>query len=205
MKCKYDRICQYCGESHGETPCTSKSLICSNCKGQHAATDQYCPSREKEAQILKFKADNHIPITEARRRFKIIKTDKRSFSEVTNSTVIAHNDSNNKKEITELMQGYLAQTQQIVSEAFKQQTDFFLKVLEQFQLEFKNTLQAVVQSLTTHTVSQFPNVQNNPPKKKKKSHPPRDGSLVDSSNAAESALGVGFAATDGSFPQMGAP
>lgn len=80
-KCKLtDALCPKCGNTHQDA-CTTESLSCINCKAPHLATDNGCPTRKTESKLLKFKSDNCLTFTEARRLFP--KKDKNSYAAVT--------------------------------------------------------------------------------------------------------------------------
>lgn len=66
--CRSPQICKSCGISH-EEPCSS-AISCANCQGNHMATDKTCPAYLKESRLLRFKSENHLTLSEARRRFK---------------------------------------------------------------------------------------------------------------------------------------
>lgn len=68
--CKFNCRCQKCGEEHGTELCSNSGIKCANCKGEHKVTDKQCPSWEKEAEVLRFKAENHLSLAEARRNFR---------------------------------------------------------------------------------------------------------------------------------------
>ena len=83
--CKSPRVCKDCGSTH-EGPCTEPVLKCHNCQGSHRTDDKSCPLYLKEAQIQRFKSVNHLSIAQARREFRQVEKQGRSYASVTNDT-----------------------------------------------------------------------------------------------------------------------
>lgn len=90
-KCKITPICKKCGDDkHDENKCEEINPKCINCTGAHFADDQICPSRAEEKEFLKYKCDNNLTFSEARRQRNQNKKDK-SYSQVVES---AQNQNN---------------------------------------------------------------------------------------------------------------
>lgn len=70
-KCTSKLKCHNCGEEeHDAEECQAESK-CINCSENHSALSQNCPAREREAEFLVYKCENHLSFTEARKNFKI--------------------------------------------------------------------------------------------------------------------------------------
>lgn len=57
--------------------------MCTDCKGEHIATDKTCSYYEQEACLLRFKSENHLSFSEARRQFHVSGKTRSSMSYAT--------------------------------------------------------------------------------------------------------------------------
>lgn len=130
VHCKNETKCRKCGAKHASATCSTTDLKCSNCQAPHLASDQNCPARSKEMDFLKYKTDNHLSITEARRRYTKSSKSK-NYAEVVKdaepgptSTYITKDDFQKSMEL------YLQRTQECILQVLQQQTNIFLKAIE---------------------------------------------------------------------------
>ena len=139
-KCSSEVVCRKCSGNHLLASCNSSTSTCTNCKGQHEATDSHCPFRLKEFQILKFKADNHIPITEARRRFRI--HDQKSFAAVAKSSAAPPPAVPPPSELDSLLSDFLKKAQEALTKMLQQQLTIFQNHLSlMLQQHMETTMQ----------------------------------------------------------------
>lgn len=68
-KCKNESVFRKCSETHAAASCSSADIACSNNQAAHLASNLQYPERSKEMEFLKYKAHNHLSITEARSRY----------------------------------------------------------------------------------------------------------------------------------------
>ena len=69
-KCKNETRCKKCGGTQPISICTSDIQCCANCSSPHLASDLECSARKKEVDFLKFKSDQYLPITGARKTLR---------------------------------------------------------------------------------------------------------------------------------------
>ena len=66
--CKKSPKCWKCGqEGHDGSECSSDSICCVNCKGDHFSSSKNCPVWIHEKEIQRVKAEKNLPYGEARR------------------------------------------------------------------------------------------------------------------------------------------
>ena len=66
--CKKSPKCWKCGqEGHDGSECSSDSICCVNCKGDHFSSSKNCPVWIHEKKIQRVKAEKNLPYGEARR------------------------------------------------------------------------------------------------------------------------------------------
>lgn len=84
--CKSASLCEKCGSKVSD-PSHSKmcEIKCKNCGGNHLVSDKECPYYEKEQEIINYSVQNHIPIREAKRLYKIEDNKTKSFSAILKS------------------------------------------------------------------------------------------------------------------------
>lgn len=77
-ECRNNTKCIKCGKSHPTEQCTAESLVCANCKGNHASTDKSCPAKKQKQEILKIAKTEKISMTEAKKELnKMNKTSEK--------------------------------------------------------------------------------------------------------------------------------
>lgn len=92
LKCKVeDRRCRTCTDKHeADSTCpNTQNPTCVNCLGKHPADSRECPTRKEEERFLKFKCENHLSFSEARRRFA--DNNSNSYTKVINSAQESQN------------------------------------------------------------------------------------------------------------------
>ncbi|XP_035205197.1 uncharacterized protein LOC118180184 [Stegodyphus dumicola] len=55
-----------CSENHTRAQCQSEQIKCALCSNSHEASSKNCPKYIEEGNILKYSADHHVPVVEAR-------------------------------------------------------------------------------------------------------------------------------------------
>ena len=141
-KCKNETRCKKCGGTHSISICTSDIQCCANCSSPHLASDLECSARKKEMDFLKFKSDQHLPITEARRRYAKQPTTK-SYAETMQS---APNQPSSQ---------YVTQVdlEQTLNNFFQRTQDMILQIVQQQALLFSKAIEGLVTSLQSSSAS----------------------------------------------------
>ena len=97
--CKHEAKCMKCGGNHMSKDCSSSSLVCVNCRGNHAACSRLCPYL-KEAEQTKIvntinKASGCLPAQQAKSSYAQIsaqvpaKQEKKLIDQVTNKVMLS--------------------------------------------------------------------------------------------------------------------
>lgn len=140
QSCSKIQKCGNCGENHENEGCNNPKLSCTNCGEEHRATDRKCIMWVKETDLLKFKAENHLTLAEARRRFK---GTGESFA-----TIVKKGSQPNPSVITDeikhIIQEQIQDTRDMLMQVLKEQAEAMRQMVQE-------TLKTVVQMVVTVT------------------------------------------------------
>lgn len=128
-KCKYDTICKKCSGSHVTTLFSNESVNCVSSKSPHLADNRECSIRKKELDFLKFKAEQHLPFTEACRRFSVISRTKNSMGSRSVSYYF-HSKYITRVDIEQTLNQFVSNTQKIINQVVQQIIAIFMQALD---------------------------------------------------------------------------
>ena len=144
-KCKNEPVCKFCAESHPTESCTSPSKRCVNCQENHDASDPNCLTRAKEVEILKYKTDCHLPITEARRRFK--QSEQKTYSTATQNITSSNNLALTRQDFEETLNTFFVKLQDLILQSIEKHSNATLSFAQQQATEMVTHTQEIKQSL----------------------------------------------------------
>lgn len=148
--CRSDKRCAFCSKSHpGE--CTSTSYLCINCEGPHTANDPTCPLYLREVQFQKFRSENHLTISEARRLFtNHTVTSTATYAKIASS---APSDNISKKDFEPIIESLTSQFTSMLNEVRQEMQDMARSFKEQMQemaKEFNKQIQETANDTRNH-------------------------------------------------------
>ena len=129
--CRSEQICKKCSQVH-TGDCSTPTLLCTNCKENHAADDKNCAAYITEKNLQKFRSEHHLTLREARRQFQT----QRSSQKPLYAAVAARAPDDSIK-------------QSQLDSAIQQITTHFTNLVQNMVSEMQKSMQAMVESIAT--------------------------------------------------------
>lgn len=157
--CSKTRKCLNCGEDHHQSVCQTTNPKCCLCGDHHKADSEICTKHLKEREILQFKAENGVSITEARRVFR---NKAQSYARAVKALPEEKPKETNNKELIEIFQKMLEEQRNHFTLMLEAVTNKFVALIQESNVNTKTLIQESLRDGSSRETK-----DSNPPAPKK--------------------------------------
>ncbi|KFM71982.1 hypothetical protein X975_19503, partial [Stegodyphus mimosarum] len=131
--------CSKCSENHIREQCQSALTKCALCSNSHEPSSKDCPKYIEKGKILKYSADHHVSLVEARQAV----ANKTTYAKMVGTQVT----SPAKEDFLKVITPIITALQASFESALKQQAEYFERILSGLDQKYESTFNKLQEKL----------------------------------------------------------